>query len=38
MMEGLGWWLLILVTSGIIIILAGVGVVTVLKWMGGYAF
>jgi len=33
MMEGLGWWLLILVTSGIIIILAGVGVVTVLGWM-----
>jgi hypothetical protein len=37
-MEGLGWWLLILVTSGIIIILASVGMITVLKWMGGYAF
>jgi len=32
-MEDLGWWLLILVTSGIIIILAGVGVVTVFGWM-----
>tara|TARA_Y100000310_G_C20423505_1_gene687825 strand:+ start:683 stop:802 length:120 start_codon:yes stop_codon:yes gene_type:complete len=38
MNDGLGWWLLILITSAIIIILASIGMVTVLKWMGGYAF
>jgi|TARA_Y100000310_G_scaffold316694_1_gene368738 hypothetical protein len=38
MNDGLGWWLLIMLTSAIIIILASMGMVTLLRWMGGYAF
>jgi hypothetical protein len=32
-MEGLGWWILILVMLGIIIILTSIGMVTVLSWI-----
>ena len=38
MNDGLGLWLLIMLTSAIIIILASMGMVTLLRWMGGYAF
>ena len=38
MNDGLGWWLLIFIISAIIILLASIGMVTVLKWMGGYDF
>ena len=32
-MEGLGWWILILVMLGIIIILTSIGMVSVLSWI-----
>ena len=38
MNDGLGWWLLILIASTILIILTSIGMYTLFRWMNGNAF